>query len=92
MPYDIAMCGGSVCHLRFNCYKHTGEILGRQDFMMSVPYNTETKSCDSFLDNNAQIQERAYQIWLAQGKPKGDADANWQQAQQEIIAEIAFIL
>ncbi len=92
MPYDIAMCGGGVCHLRYACYKHTGEILGRQDFMMSVPYNAETKTCDMFLSNEHQIQKRAYEIWLSQEKPDNKAEENWQQAQAEIIAEIAFVL
>lgn len=92
MPYDIAMCGGGVCHFRFECYRHTGELLGRQDFMMSVPYNQNTKSCDMYMSNEPQFQKRAYEIWLAQGKPEGKADENWAQAKEEIIAEIAFIL
>jgi hypothetical protein len=31
------------------------------------------------------IRERAYHLWIADGRPDGNADANWLNAQREIL-------
>lgn len=36
-----------------------------------------------------RIQQRAYQLWEAEGRPSGRGDAHWQQAEREIREEMA---
>ena len=40
-------------------------------------------------DRDARIRDRAYQIWLGEGRRHGHHDAHWQQAEREIAAEEA---
>jgi hypothetical protein len=40
-------------------------------------------------DRDARIRDRAYQIWLSEGRRHGHDEAHWQQAQREIEAEEA---
>ncbi len=40
------------------------------------------------VDLDTAIRERAYQIWEQSGKPQGQADANWLQAESEIKGAI----
>lgn len=32
------------------------------------------------------IRERAYHLWIADGRPEGNADAYWLSAQREVLA------
>lgn len=32
-----------------------------------------------------RVRERAYSIWLNAGRPDGQADANWRQAERELL-------
>ena len=38
-------------------------------------------------DRESLIRERAYAIWLAEGRPAGRQEAHWQRAEQEIGAQ-----
>ena len=38
-------------------------------------------------DRNARIEERAYHIWLAEGRPDGRHDEHWHRAERELSAE-----
>jgi Protein of unknown function (DUF2934) len=40
-------------------------------------------------DRQARIRERAYQIWLAEGRIEGRQDEHWRRAEREIAAEEA---
>ena len=40
-------------------------------------------------DRDARIRDRAYQIWLSEGRRHGHDEAHWQQAVREIEAEEA---
>ena len=40
-------------------------------------------------DRDARIKDRAYQIWLSEGRRHGHHEAHWQQAVREIEAEEA---
>ena len=40
-------------------------------------------------DRDARIRERAYQIWVSEGRRHGLHEAHWQQAEREIEAEEA---
>lgn len=40
-------------------------------------------------DRDARIRDRAYQIWLSEGRRHGQHEAHWQQAVREIDAEEA---
>jgi|HubBroStandDraft_5_1064220.scaffolds.fasta_scaffold2680594_1 hypothetical protein len=37
-------------------------------------------------DLQNEIRERAYHLWLADGRPHGDADAYWLKAEKEILS------
>ena len=34
-----------------------------------------------------RVRERAYQIWLDEGRPEGRAKDHWQEAEKQIIGE-----
>jgi hypothetical protein len=36
-------------------------------------------------DRNARIQERAYHLWLEEGRPYGRHDEHWHRAERELI-------
>jgi hypothetical protein len=36
-----------------------------------------------------RIRERAYEIWVANGSPEGEAEQNWLTAEEEILATFA---
>lgn len=38
--------------------------------------------------SHAQVAARAYEIWLSLGRPTGRDDANWRQAEQELIEKL----
>ncbi len=38
-------------------------------------------------EEEQRIRERAYYIWLAEGRPEGRADKHWQLAKDKIAAE-----
>jgi hypothetical protein len=37
------------------------------------------------------IRERAYHLWVADGRPEGNADNYWLTAQREILAQAAAV-
>lgn len=37
-------------------------------------------------DRQQDIEERAYAIWEAEGRPHGRAEAHWRQAQEDLAA------
>ncbi|TAH19128.1 MAG: DUF2934 domain-containing protein [Cytophagales bacterium] len=81
---DITLCSGGNCPTKQNCYRHTAEFFGRQDFFGSPPYATTIGHCDYFLSNIEQIRKQAYLIWLAKGSPEGQDEAIWIEAEKEI--------
>jgi hypothetical protein len=38
-------------------------------------------------DRDARIKDRAYQIWLSEGRPHGRDEAHWHRAEREVEAE-----
>jgi len=38
-------------------------------------------------DRNARIEERAYHLWLEEGRPHGRHDEHWHRAERELIEE-----
>jgi hypothetical protein len=36
-----------------------------------------------------EIRERAYHLWIADGRPHGDADAYWLKAEKELLSTAA---
>jgi hypothetical protein len=38
------------------------------------------------LDLDQSIRERAYHLWIAAGRPEGDSDAYWLEAQRELLS------
>ena len=43
-------------------------------------------------DLEAQIRERAYHLWLAEGAREGEADRHWLTAEREMIATAAVTI
>jgi hypothetical protein len=82
--YDISLCTGYECPLRNTCLRFTLEVFGRQSFMLS-PYNKQTQTCEHFKDNLPQLQQMAYYLWIADGKPEGKNEEHWQQANQNLL-------
>lgn len=79
------MCGGKDCPLKNDCYRFTAEILGRQDFFGSIPYNSITQSCEHFYENSRQIAQIAYIIWEKEGKINGNDKIHWQKAKEMML-------
>ena len=91
MPLDITMCEGGACPQRLRCYRFRGIPVGRQDWFGSPPWQPgQEGTCASFWDivvfdvTEAQIRDRAYGIWQAAGRPEGQAEAHWHQAEAEL--------
>ena len=57
---------------------------------MSAPYNGYAQTCDFFYDvagwepTESQIRERAYELWIAAGRPNGRAEDHWFQARAQL--------
>ncbi len=83
--YDMCMCGGKDCPLKNDCYRFTGEVLGRQDFFGSAPYDLITQSCEHFYENSQQIAKLAYIIWEKNGKLNGKDKIDWEKAKKMIL-------
>ncbi len=90
--YDIALCKGGECPFKEYCFRHTAEVLGRQDFFGTIPYHFPSRSCAYFYENKAfkqQRQSKAYQIWQAQGCPDGQDEQHWLEAKEMLLCEAA---
>ncbi|MFY7888643.1 MAG: DUF2934 domain-containing protein [Spirosomataceae bacterium] len=91
MSYDITLCGGGDCPLKHFCYRNTAEVLGRQNFFGSMPFDMTTKSCEFFIKNEAyfkEIRERAYFLWKSGKLSDGNAVEYWQEAERRFFDEI----
>ena len=50
--------------------------------------NTKSAAAKHKRPSHDQIAARAYEIWLSLGRPIGRDDANWHQAEQELIEKL----
>lgn len=88
---DITLCEGEGCPLRGSCVRYRAERLGRYNSFGVSPYSAARGGCEEFLDLAAQrpteqrIRERAYHRWLAEGRPEGQADRHWAEAEAELM-------
>ncbi|MDP2344219.1 MAG: DUF2934 domain-containing protein [Deltaproteobacteria bacterium] len=83
----LLLCGGGDCPRRHRCERHTTEIFGRRDFFGEPPYDLVTGECEYFLEDFMVVQkvrERAYYLWLEEGRPEGRAFEHWQRAEQQL--------
>lgn len=90
MSYDITLCAGGDCTIKQFCYRHTTEILGRQNFFGNIPCDASKNVFDYFLKNefyDDHIRQKAYQIWEMNGRNLGDDSKNWQQAEDEFLGK-----
>lgn len=88
MPYDITLCSGEGCPVRKYCKRSTLEVLGRQDFFGTVPFDSTSKNCSYFYENEAfrtLQRQKAYQLWQQEGKPHGKDLEHWQAARQAVF-------
>lgn len=61
-----------------------GEVVG--PFTVGAASVTPTESGGIPRD---KVAERAYEIWVRNGRPTGTAERDWQQALRELAAEVA---
>jgi hypothetical protein len=81
---DITLCTGGDCTQKFDCYRFTAVYYGRQDFFGSVPYNKLLNNCEYIMNNNHQIQNIAYLIWIDEGRPNNCELEHWLKAKEKI--------
>jgi hypothetical protein len=95
MSNDFVMCFGDGCPLRARCVRARARTSGRQDYFVRAPYEAARDACEHFWDVSSlapkehEIRERAYMLWVAAGRPVGDADAHWRAARAELEAQVA---
>ncbi len=92
MPYDITLCSGEGCPVKKYCERSTLEVLGRQDFFGTVPFDTVTRDCRFFYENEtfrSLQREKAYQLWQQAGEQHGKDLQHWQEARQAVFYYLA---
>ena len=85
MLYCHARNGDWTCPLKLDCYRHTQPTPGRDRFA-ALPYDLEAGSCAYFVSNqpsDEHIRTRAYYLWLAAGRPEGQAEQFWREAKRQ---------
>lgn len=93
MRYDLTRCPGAGCPLRNDCLRARLRLTARFDSFGSPPYDPRTQTCahhvalPSTHPSDDAIRTRAYHRWLAEGGPEGRADAHWQAAREELVAQ-----
>lgn len=93
--HDVTLCHGDGCPLRDRCVRARAEPSARQDWFGRLPWDAARGRCDHFQDvaalapSEAAIRERAYHLWLAAGRPEGQAEATWHRARAELEAASA---
>lgn len=87
---DRTACPGTGCPLKTRCLRYRGITHGRFDSFVKAPYDPASGTCQAFDDLDArrptesQIRTRAYFIWIAAGRPHGQADQHWAEARAEL--------
>ena len=91
MPSDITLCSGQNCSLKENCLRYTAVYYGRADFFGHSPYNTTSKTCDSYWDErpaDEEIRPLAYQLWEKSGGESDNVLTYWLQAREQLIEQL----
>ena len=66
--------------------------MARFEAFTVAPYDQTSGTCDELIaleslrPTDADVQRRAYDIWLAAGKPEGQSDAHWAKAHAALDA------
>ncbi len=95
MSDDITHCSGGDCPLREDCYRFRAEVFGRFDAFGRPPYDAATGRCahhwplSRLRPTAADVQRRAYFLWVREGRPDGRADEHWAAASAALDAEFA---
>ena len=71
---DITMCKGKHCPLKDSCHRYTANRSTRQSYFLDVPYNTITKSCDHFWNNDEKRTRRTTEEIKGQKIQRGDTE------------------
>ena len=91
MPHDITLCAGGDCPLKQFCYRHTAEVLGKQNFFGSLYFDFSTKNCPFFIKNDAyfgHIRLKAFTIWELDKQPDKNTKHYWQLAEDDFFLNI----
>ena len=91
MPHDITLCAGGDCPLKQFCYRHTTEVLGKQNFYGSLNFDFSTKNCPFFIRNDAyfvHIRIKAFNIWANSDKTSQNSKLYWQIAEEEFFQNL----
>ena len=90
--HDVTLCPGTGCPLRDGCLRYRARPVARFEAFTDPPYDQARQTCDALIaleslhPTDADVQRRAYDIWLAAGKPEGQADAHWEEARAALDA------
>jgi hypothetical protein len=90
MLFCFGQLGEWSCPLKDDCFRHTQPTPGRDRFA-ELPYDFQSQRCSYFVSNRPTedfLRTSAYFLWVAAGRPDGDADRFWHQAQRR--AQAAF--
>jgi hypothetical protein len=91
MPHDITLCAGDDCPLKQFCYRHTAELLGKQNFFGSLNFDFSTKNCPFFIKNDnyfGHIRLKAFKIWEMSDKTAQNSKHYWQLAEEEFFSNL----
>ena len=98
MAHDFTLCPGGECPLRRDCYRFRGIPDARQDWLTPPPFDPVTGECALFHDlaqlrpREADVRDRAYFLWVREGRPAGRSEAHWHAAEAELTAAFEALL
>eukprot|EP01098_Paradermamoeba_levis_P003111 TRINITY_DN144_c0_g1_i1.p1 TRINITY_DN144_c0_g1~~TRINITY_DN144_c0_g1_i1.p1 ORF type:complete len:100 (+),score=19.95 TRINITY_DN144_c0_g1_i1:102-401(+) len=87
---ELTACPGGDCPLKQDCLRYRAVRYGRYNSWGSIPYDQQKKSCEHFVSINKlkpteeSIRQRAYMIYLNNGKIEGRDKENYFQAEKEL--------
>lgn len=90
LSYDRTLCDGGACPQKAGCVRYRAIGYGRYDSFGAPPFDSKSGACAHFdplealRPGEAQIRERAYHLWLAAGRPEGQAQEHWLKAQAQL--------
>ena len=87
MLYCFGRLGEWSCPLKDDCYRHT-QPPGRDRFG-DLPYDFQSQSCSYFVRNQPTedfLRTSAYFLWVAAGRPEGQAERFWILAKRQANA------
>jgi len=97
MTDDLLHCSGAGCPCKNECLRFRAVAFGRFSAFGTPPWDTKRNTCEQHLPlpplaDDGTIRERAYHLWLREGRPEGTAARDWSVARAELEAERRALL